>query len=86
MEKRIYFSKIFYRLIQKIFEKINYNFGHDENNKFPSIRTYHNSNYDEEKQIIYIYGRTDMNISSSKNNKFQRVCGLILVKKFLEKN
>jgi len=75
----------FIDLSKKSFEKINYNFSHDENNEFPSPRTYHSSNYDEEKQIIYIYGGTDMNISNSKNNNFQSVWAFNLVKKCWKK-
>ena len=55
------------------FEKINYNYNNERSLEFPSPRTYHTSNYDEENQIIYIYGGTDMNINHCKNNNFQSV-------------
>ena len=75
----------FIDLSNKSFEKINYNFNYVENNEFPSPRTYHSSNYDEEKQNIYIYGGTDMNISNSKNNNFQSVWAFNLIKKCWKK-
>ena len=65
----------------KYFEKINYFNNKEKNVELPSPRTYHSSNYDEEKQIIYIYGGTDMNINHSKNNNFQSVWAY-----YLEKN
>ena len=69
----------------KTFEKINYNFAkndkNEKSNEFPSPRSYHTSNYDEEKQIIYIYGGTDMNINHCKNNNFQSVWCFNLIDK-----
>ena len=75
----------FIDLSNKSFEKLNYNLNREENNEFPSPRTYHSSNYDEEKQIIYIYGGTDMNVSNSKNNNFQSVWAFNLIKKCWKK-
>ena len=69
----------------KMFQKINYNFNNEKNSEFPLPRTYHTSNYDEEKQIIYIYGGTDMNINHGKNNNFQSVWAFYLTKKFWKK-
>lgn len=75
----------FINLSNKSFEKINYNVYRDEKIEFPSPRTYHSSNYDEDKQIIYIYGGTDMNINNSKNNNFQSVWAFNLIKKCWKK-
>ena len=72
----------------KIYEKINYNYNNTNNEKiieFPLPRSYHTSNYDEEKQIIYIYGGTDMNINHGKNNNFQSLWAFYLQKRFWKK-
>ena len=72
----------------KIFEKVNYNYNITNNEKiieFPFPRSYHTSNYDEENQIIYIYGGTDMNINHGKNNNFQSLWAFYLQKKIWKK-
>ena len=72
----------------KIFQKINYKFNNckrEKNTEFPLPRTYHTSNYDQENQIIYIYGGTDMNINHCKSNYFQSVWAFHLLKNFWEK-
>ena len=53
--------------------------------EFPSKRSYHTSNYDKEKNIIYIYGGTDMNISNSKNESFQSIWEFDLNRKCWDK-
>ena len=70
----------------KYFQKINYIYPKDDKIvEFPQPRSYHTSNYDEEKQIIYIYGGTNMNINHGKNNNFQSVWAFLLDKKIWEK-
>ena len=41
--------------------------------KYPSKRSYHTSNYDRNKQVVYIYGGTNMNILDSKNDNFNNI-------------
>ena len=65
----------------KFFEKINYYNSFDSNNELPLPRTYHSSNYDKEKNIIYIYGGTDMNINHSKEDNFQSLWKFDLINK-----
>ncbi len=73
-------------ITNKSFEKINYNMNNNEKNReFPLPRTYHSSNYDEDEQIIYIYGGTDMNINHIKNNNFQSVWAFYLTKRYWKK-
>ena len=73
-------------ITNKTFEKINYNINNNEKNReFPLPRTYHTSNYDEDEQIIYIYGGTDMNINHIKNNNFQSVWAFYVTKRYWKK-
>ena len=53
------------------FEDISYHLNKDKNSLIPIHRSYHTANYDEENQLIYIYGGTDLNISNSKTDDFQ---------------
>ena len=53
--------------------------------EYPSRRSYHTSNYDKEKNVIYIYGGTDMNISNSKNINFQSIWEFDLNRKCWDK-
>ena len=69
----------------KSFEKVNYFNNKEKTVELPFPRTYHSSNYDEEKNIIYIYGGTDMNINHSKNSNFQSVWAYYLEKNFWKK-
>ena len=69
----------------KCSHKINCVFPSDKNAEFPQPRSYHTSNYDEEKKIIYIYGGTNMNINHSKNNNFQSVWAFYINKNIWKK-
>ena len=53
------------------FEDINFNKNLNGKSEIPCSRSYHTANYDNEKQKIYIYGGTDLNISNSKSENFQ---------------
>ena len=70
---------------KKYFQKINYTEPKEGITELPLPRSYHTSNYDKEKQIVYIYGGTDMNINHSKNNNFQSVWAFHLSKKYWKK-
>ena len=59
--------------IDMSYQEINYNFFEDHKKRLPKARTYHTANYDPEKQLIYIYGGTDMNINNSKEENFRSV-------------
>ena len=53
------------------FEDISYHLNKEKKPLIPKHRSYHTANYDEENQLIYIYGGTDLNISNSKKDDFQ---------------
>lgn len=53
--------------------------------EYPTPRSYHSSNYDEENQCIYVYGGTDMNISNSRDSNFQSIWKFSLKGKYWEK-
>jgi len=65
----------------RIFEKVNYYKSFDNNNELPLPRTYHSANYDKEKNVIYIYGGTDMNINHCKEENAQSLWKFDLIKK-----
>ena len=65
----------------KNFEKINYYNSFDNNNELPLPRTYHSSNYDKDKNVIYIYGGTDMNINHCKGDNFKSLWKFDLINK-----
>jgi len=46
------------------------NFQNSEKYEYPLERSYHTSNYDREKQVIYVYGGTNMNFIDSKSENF----------------
>ena len=53
------------------FEDVSYHLNRDKKSCLPLHRSYHTANYDEENQLIYIYGGTDLNIINSKTEDFQ---------------
>jgi len=53
------------------FEDISYHLNKERKSCIPIHRSYHTSNYDEENQLVYVYGGTDLNISNSKKDDFQ---------------
>ena len=53
------------------FEDISYNKNTEKKACFPTPRSYHTANYDQENQKIYIYGGTDLNVNNSKKDIFQ---------------
>ena len=67
------------------FDDISYHINKDKKACIPSHRSYHTANYDEEKQLIYVYGGTDLNISNSKNEDFQCLWVYNLENKFWDK-
>ena len=55
------------------FNQIDIKKNQNNEEKYPSKRSYHTSNYDRNKQVIYIYGGTNMNILDSKNDDFNNI-------------
>ena len=57
-----------------------------EQYEYPLERSYHTSNYDRDKQVVYVYGGTNMNFFDSKEDNFNSVWEFDIKKNTWKKN
>ena len=67
------------------FEDISYHLNKEKKSDLPLHRSYHTANYDENNQLIYIYGGTNLNINDSKKDNFQSLWEYNLESKYWTK-